>query len=206
MAVGFIWVGSPRPGYLAVSGGLAFVAVVLAARHESQHERRRFAWSPLRVGLVAVASLGLTGISLAYGQLHPLVLNVPKPNPPVQLRGGRSAELSVRLENRAALPARVLGVALVGAPGLTVARAETDSERTTAPTLRELHRPLAGARIAAHGDGRSVYLTLAARPCAQRGSRAQWAVSALDVPVRVAGTVRTQRLALSPAWRVGCRP
>jgi hypothetical protein len=208
-AIGFVPVGSPDPGYLVVSGWLAFIAVVLLTRHEALRARRPIRWSPALAAIAAAGTVAVTATSLSYGLLNPLTLTMPDGvGPSVNLRDGRSKELAFMLENRGAVSARVLAVSLVEGGPIGVLRAEADLPDGVVVPSDAPARPLAGTRVAPRGGMSWGSLTLGSAACSGRGggSVSAWPVSALDVRLRVAGTVHTQRLRLSPPWRVGCAP
>lgn len=71
-AVGWFPLDGEQHGFVLLSGGAAFAAVVVAARGLSLAERRPTPWSRQLVAVLAVLVVALGGASVAYGTLHPL--------------------------------------------------------------------------------------------------------------------------------------
>lgn len=191
-------------GLVDISTGVAFIAVVWAARRWSLSERSPMRWSPIKRAIAVAVALTLTAGSLSYGALHPLTtLDLGPPESAITLRDGRSQELHLLFASTSPFSARLDGIELVDVERLRVARAQADSEGSVAPTLEGLYRPLAGTTIGP--DGRVfAYVTLMADVCKQPDAFMSWTVEEVDVHMRVAGVERTQRVRLARPWQVSC--
>lgn len=194
------WFAAPRHGLVAISGGTAFVVVVIAAHHWSTAARRPINWTRPLVAVATVAVLGLAAVSLSYSALHPLAAFSTEPAG-LALRNGRSPMFMLDLENGGPLDTRVEAIALpvTGRPPdqLRLAGVEIDSGLREAPTLAGLYRPFQPLTLAPRQHA-PVYLTLAATGCAQ------WRVTRVDVRIHTAGQDRTQRVPFAPALTVSC--
>jgi hypothetical protein len=127
--LGFVWVGVKDPGYVAVSGGVTFVAVVVLTRDEALRPRRSIRWTAPRVGVAVAGGLVLAAVSVSYGALHPLALNTTSMSGPnIVLRHGVSRPVPLLLENRGPLAARVVGIRVDGAPAPAIRRAVVSHE------------------------------------------------------------------------------
>jgi hypothetical protein len=195
------WLPMFQGGFLAVSGGGAFVVAVLGTRYCATRKRVRMPWTRGRVALAVTAGLLLAATSGSFGALHPL--RVPGVAEGVALHHGRGA-VGLPLENHALGGATVLRVSLVDTPGLVLARASTPNGRASAPTVAGLDRPLAGTSVPAGTDGRDVDLALRAPACGRTASGGSWDLRALDVRLRTLGIERTQRVWLDHPVRVRC--
>jgi len=186
-----------RPGLLGVSGGAAFLAMWWATHRVAEMPRPAPPVARRTAAVLATAlALALGAVSVSYAALHPVT---GRPwDGSVTLVAGRSDRVPVELENRGPLAARVLGISLVDAPFLRIARLERDGPRTSGPTMDSLFSPLGTPRLAAGADT-TVALTLAGP------SGCSATLRALDVRLAVAGTERTQRVALADPLRVACR-
>jgi hypothetical protein len=205
VTVGWLPVTGGARGLLAVSGTVAFVAIVFTARRWALAERRPLRWSrPVAVAIL-VAGLALAAVSVSYGALHPLTAKSANGRT-VALKHGHSGRVAVTLENRGPLDARILGVSVPGAPGLRVERARTDDpDRHVGPTIESLMNPLAGSRVKSGQSVIFAYLNLSAAACGGDGGRSSWNVDDLNFRLRVAGLTRTQTVHLAPSLRVICR-
>jgi hypothetical protein len=202
IAVGWLPVTGGAPGLLAVSGTVAFVAIVFTARRWALAERRPLHWARPVALAVLVAGLTLAAVSVSYGALHPLTAQSADGGT-VALKHGHSRRVLVSLENQGPLDARVLGVSIPRAPGLRVDRARTDDpDRHVGPTIGSLMNPLSGTRVTSGTSDLFVYLNLASATCGERGS--SWRVEDLNFRLQVAGLTRTQTVHLAAPLRVTC--
>lgn len=199
--VGWIPVVGDRPGLIGASGGLAFAVMVVATRSVALRPRPAPALSrAVLAALAAAAVLVAAATSFSYGALHPLTArNSDAVND--TLREGRG-DLLFTIANEGPRPARILGVRPADSPGLRVTRLRTDSERDVAPTLAGLYKPLGQPTLGPGEDDLAVYMTVSSR-CPSGGAMT-WRIEALRVRLRVAGSERTQRVALASPPRVQC--
>jgi uncharacterized membrane protein YjjB (DUF3815 family) len=201
--VGWFPLDGEQHGFLLVSGGAAFAAVVIAARSLSLTERRPTPWSRSLVAALAAVVIVLGGVSVSYGTLHPLSGGNAGETSLTTLRAKGPTELTFALENQGLASVRIHELRLVGAPGLHVGRVRIDNHRrTVAPTMDELLTDLRDATIS-RDDSLVVYVSVSA-DCGPSARRASWTVDALDVRLRSAGFERTQRVALDHAQRIDC--
>jgi hypothetical protein len=203
-AVGWFPLDGEQHGFLLLSGGAAFAAVVIAARSLSLTERRPTPWSrPLvrgpgddrprarrRVGLLRHAAPAVGG-QRRRARLDDVASQGP-------------TELTFALENQGLASVRIRELRLVGAPGLHVGRVRIDDpDRTVAPTIDELRTDLRDATLAPDHI-LLVYVSVSA-DCGPDARRAGWTPDALDVRLRNAGFERTQRVALEHVQHIDCR-
>jgi hypothetical protein len=200
--VGWVPVGATgRPGLLGASGGFAFLAMWWTTHRTAAMPRpalpgSRRVWA----ALLAALCLGLAAVSWSYDALHPIrFADGVFPNA-ATLRGGRSDRVLLVVGNMGPLPARILGLAPVDAPGLRLARVERDGPRTSGPTIDSLFSPAGHPRLAAGGT-LMLWLTftgpIRCSPLVVRG---------FDVRLAVAGGEHTQRVDLTGPGRVSCAP
>lgn len=204
IVVGWIPVAqSGRAGLLGVGGGLAFLAMWWTTRATADLHRPDLPGARrLRVVLAALLAVALLAVSVSYAALHPVrAAAITTDSGAATLHRGISDRAALDLHNTGPLSVRILGLSLPDAPGLRVARLERDGPRTVGPSIEALFSPFGRPRIAP-GDERTVWLTLAG-PLDCSGSH--WSIAAFDVRLAVAGSTRTQRVALTKPIAVGCR-
>ncbi len=191
VAVGWLPVTGGARGLLAVSGTVAFVAIVFTARRWALAERRPLHWTRPAALATLAAGLLLAAVSVSYGALHPLTAegaaNGPHGHWNVALKDGRSGPVTLSLRNRGPLNARIVGVSVPGAPDLRVGPAPQ------ATTIKP-GTDLTWAQFSLHTPW-----------CSRVSKGSLRTVQDLDFRLRVAGVTRTQRVHLSPPLRVICR-
>jgi hypothetical protein len=200
--VGWIPLAQSRhAGVLGVRGGVAFLAMWWTTHKTATLPRRGVpATRRLRVTLISVVAVVLTGVSLSYGTLHPIRASVSDDPGSVMLRDGVSARFPLFVSNDGPLAIRIVKLAAHDAPALSLARAEREGPRTQGPSIDSLYSPIRTPRISA-GQQQTLWLTLAGPT---RCASAPRSLDAIDVRLVVAGLERTQRVRLTRRLRISC--